>query len=66
MKTHLPFHGIIFTIIFILVVNFNRLSAQQASVNSSSIISKSVVSLNGEWLFPAFLLISCKIEGNRI
>lgn len=37
------------TIIFILAVNINRLSAQLSPVKSSGLTAKSVVSLDGQW-----------------
>jgi len=50
MKTHLPFYRILFAITLILAVNLNRLSAQSSTIKSSSLTSKSIVSLDGEWL----------------
>lgn len=50
MRTYLPFHRILLTIIFLFAANIYRLSAQPSSVKSSSLISKSIVSLDGEWL----------------
>ena len=50
MKTSLPFYKVLFAIVLILAVNSNMLSAQSFSTNGCSITSKSVVSLDGEWL----------------
>jgi len=50
MKTLLPFQKILIIIIIILTINFNKSSAQSSSVNGSRLTSKSIVSLNGEWL----------------
>ena len=43
-------NGLFLVIIFLLTLNSERLSAQPISSNENRITSKSVISLNGEWL----------------
>ncbi len=50
MKTCLSLKGLFLVIIFLLTLNSGRISGQQISTNDNRITSKSVISLNGEWL----------------
>ena len=50
MKTCLSLKGLFLVIIFLLTLNSGRISGQPISTNDNRITSKSVISLNGEWL----------------
>ena len=53
MKSHRQTHRILFTLIIIFAVNSHRLSAQSQPMSSSAAASKSIISLDGEWLIAS-------------
>ena len=50
MKSHHQSHRMLFAIILLFAVSFSRISAQPMSGNNSDVTSKSIISLDGEWL----------------
>jgi beta-galactosidase len=53
MKKYLPINVTVFILIFLFAEYINSLSARPSSIQSRSLISHSVVSLDGEWLLIA-------------